>query len=85
MCSWMCSSANLASARLAERIGHEKVGVIPYHIRFPLGRRTQKLGNGKPSPPGSDEDDVWRDSFVYSMNWVQWNEARAKIQKEMDR
>lgn len=82
---WMCSSQNLASARLATKIGHEKVGVIPYHMRFPLGKKTGKVGNGRPPPPGSAEDDLWRDSFIYSMTWIKWGEARGKIQSEMDR
>ncbi|KAJ0114170.1 gnat family [Diaporthe amygdali] len=83
---WHCSTANAASARVAERMGFEKVGVIPYHMKFPLGRRYGKQGNGKPLPPGSHPDDVWRDTFYYSMSWDVWeSEAREKVEKVMSR
>lgn len=83
---WHCSTANTASARVAERMGFEKVGRIPYHMKFPLGKRSGKLGNGKPLPPGSHPDDVWRDSFYYSLSWDVWqSEAREKVEKAMSR
>lgn len=83
---WHCSTANAASARVAERMGFEKVGVIPYHMKFPLGKRHGKLGNGKPLPPGSHPDDVWRDTFYYSLSWDLWeDEAREKVEKAMSR
>lgn len=83
---WHCSTANAASAKVAERMGFEKVGRIPYHMKFPLGKRHGKLGNGKPLPPGSHPDDVWRDSFYYSLSWDVWeDEAREKVEKAMSR
>lgn len=83
---WHCSTANAASARVAERMGFEKVGRIPYHMKFPLGKRHGKLGNGKPLPPGSHPDDVWRDTFYYSLSWDLWeDEAREKVEKAMSR
>lgn len=83
---WTCSTANLASARVAERMGYEKVGVIPYHYRFPLGRRYGKEGNGKPPPPGGEPDDLWRDTIVYSLSWDVWEDgARKKAEKAMSR
>lgn len=83
---WHCSTANAASAKVAERMGFEKVGVIPYHMKFPLGKRHGKLGNGKPLPPGSHPDDVWRDTFYYSLSWDVWeDEARDKVEKAMSR
>lgn len=83
---WHCSTANAASARVAERMGFEMVGRIPYHMKFPLGKRHGKLGNGKPLPPGSHPDDVWRDSFYYSLSWDVWEqEAREKAEKAMSR
>lgn len=83
---WHCSTANAASAKVAERMGFEKVGTIPYHMKFPLGKRYGKLGNGRALPPGSHPDDVWRDSFYYSLSWDVWeDEAREKTEKAMSR
>lgn len=83
---WHCSAANLASARVAERMGYEKVGVIPYHFRFPKGKTAGKVGNGRALPPGSDPDDVWRDTMVFSLSWDVWErEAREKVLKAMSR
>ncbi|KKY33778.1 putative gnat family [Diaporthe ampelina] len=83
---WHCSTANTASARVAERMGFEKVGRIPYHMKFPLGKRYGKLGNGRPVPPGSHPDDVWRDSLYYSLSWDVWeSEAREKVEKAISR
>lgn len=83
---WTCSTANVASAKVAERMGHEKVGVIPYHFRFPLGSRYGKEGNGKPLPPGGDPDDLWRDTIIYSLSWDVWEDgAKEKVQKAMSR
>ncbi|KUI59285.1 hypothetical protein VP1G_06539 [Cytospora mali] len=83
---WTCSTANIASAKVAERMGHERVGVIPYHYKFPLGRRYGKQGNGKPVPPGGDPDDLWRDTIVYTLSWDVWEDgAREKVEQAMNR
>ncbi|KAF3769740.1 hypothetical protein M406DRAFT_354122 [Cryphonectria parasitica EP155] len=82
---WKTSTANIPSARLAEKIGYSKVGVIPYHYCFALGKRTEKVSNGKPLPPGSDPDDLWRDTVVYSMSWDQWETAKGKVEEMMAR
>ncbi|KAG8165754.1 hypothetical protein KVR01_004306 [Diaporthe batatas] len=83
---WYCSAANTASAKVADRMGFEKVGLIPYHMKFPLGKKYGKLGNGKPVPPGSHPDDVWRDSLYYSLSWDVWEaEARDKVEKAISR
>lgn len=83
---WNCSTANLASAKVAERIGYEKVGLIPFHYRFIEGKKTGKVGNGKPAPPGGHPDDVWRDTLVYSMSWDVWESgARDRVEKAMSR
>lgn len=83
---WKTSTKNLPSAGLADKIGFLKVGVVPYHYRFPLGRRKEKVGNGKPLPPGSDPDDLWRDTLLYSMSWDQWEAgSRAKMEVMMAR
>ncbi|PSR83197.1 acetyltransferase [Coniella lustricola] len=76
---WWTSSKNVASARLAEKIGFSKVGEIPYHMAFPLGRMNGKVGNGKPLPPRSDPDDVWRDSLLFSVSWDQWKAGSRKM------
>lgn len=83
--TWMCSAANEASANLAEKMGFTRVGLIPYHYRFALGKKTGKVGNGRALPPGSDPDDLWRDTILYSMSWEGWAEAREKVEKAMAR
>lgn len=82
---WMCSAANLASIKAAERMGFQEVGLIPYHHYFPLGKTTGKVGNGKPLPPGSNPDDLWRDTALYSLSWDLWAESRGKVEAAMNR
>lgn len=83
---WICNSANLGSVKVAERLGFEKVGIIPWHWRFINGKSEGKIGNGKPPPPGSDPEDVWRDTCIYSVSWDLWEEkSREKIEKAMSR
>lgn len=83
---WHCNSTNISSTKVAERMGYQKVGIIPYHMKFPLGKRAGKLGNGKALPPGSDPDDLWRDTVYYSLSWDVWEgEAREKVEKAMSR
>lgn len=83
---WICNAANLASMKVAEALGFEKVGLIPWHWRFINGKSQGKIGNGKPPPPGSDPDDVWRDTWMYSLAWDLWEkEAREKVEKAMAR
>lgn len=83
---WLTSTTNLASARLAERMGFEKVGMIPWHMRFVKGKVNGKIGNGKDLPPGSDPEDLWRDTLSFSLAWDRWeNAAREMTEKAMAR
>lgn len=82
---WVCHALNLASIKTAERLAFERVGVVPYHFCFPLGRRTGKVGNGGPLPPGSDPDDLWRDTALYSLSWDLWARSREKVEAVMRR
>lgn len=83
---WKCNATNIASRKVAERMGYQKVGMIPYQMKFPLGKKTGKIGNGNALPPGSDPDDLWRDTTLYSLSWDIWeNEARGKVVKAMGR
>lgn len=75
---YKCHAANIASTRIAERMGFAKVGVIPYHMKLPRGRQAGKVGNGKPLMPGDGPDDVWRDTVLYSLSWDLW-EAQARM------
>jgi RimJ/RimL family protein N-acetyltransferase len=83
---WSASTTNLASVRLATRMGFEKVGMTPWHMRFVKGRLNGKIGNGKDLPPGGDAEDLWRDTFSFSLAWDRWeNAARAMTEKAMAR
>jgi RimJ/RimL family protein N-acetyltransferase len=82
---WRTSTMNIASARLAEKMGFERVGVVPWHMRFVKGRLRAKTGNGKDLPPGSDPDDLWRDTIDYSISWERWeSSAREETQKQIE-
>lgn len=83
---WKASAANSASSRLAERMGFERVGFTPWHMRFVKGKEKGKIGNGKEPPPGSDPADLWRDTVDLSLGWDQWRSgARERTQKAMSR
>lgn len=82
---WRASTSNLASAKLAEKMGFTRVGILPWHIRYVKGKLNGKIGNGKALPPGSDPEDVWRDTVKYCLTWDQWEDGvREKVQKIMD-
>lgn len=74
---WQASTTNPASARLAEKMGFEKIGLTPWHIRFIGGKGKGKIGNGKEPPPGTDPNDLWRDTLSFTLAWDQW-ESGAK-------
>jgi RimJ/RimL family protein N-acetyltransferase len=83
---WSANSTNLASAKLAERMGFVQVGMIPWHMRFVKGKINGKCGNGKELPPGSDPEDLWRDTLSFSLGWDMWRDgARDKAEKAMAR
>lgn len=83
---WICNAVNLGSVKVAERMGFDKVGLIPWHWRIENGKSQGKIGNGKTLPPGSDPDDVWRDTLIYTMGWDLWGEkAREMVEKVMAR
>ncbi|KAJ5708505.1 Acyl-CoA N-acyltransferase [Penicillium malachiteum] len=82
---WKASTSNPASSHLAEKLGFKTVvGVTKWHMRFPKGATKGKVGNGRALPPGSDPDDIWRDTVELSMSWEDWqNGARDKTQTAM--
>lgn len=83
---WSASTMNLASSRLAQRMGFEKVGVIPWHMRFVKGKIHGKVGNGREVPPGGDPEDLWRDTLSLTLGWDRWeNGAREMVAKAMER
>ncbi|KXG47963.1 Acyl-CoA N-acyltransferase [Penicillium griseofulvum] len=83
---WMASTMNPASSRLAQRMGFEKVGIIPWHMRFVKGKINGKVGNGREPPPGSDPEDLWRDTVIHTLAWDQWeNGMRERAAQAMER
>lgn len=82
---WRASTSNLASSKLAEKMGFERVGVVPWHIRFVKGKLRGKIGNGKELPPDCDPDDVWRDTVNYCLAWDRWESGvRETVQSVID-
>lgn len=83
---WSASTMNLASSRLAQRMGFEKVGIIPWHMRFVKGKIYGKVGNGREAPPGGDPEDLWRDTLSLTLGWDRWeNGGREMAAKAMER
>ncbi|KAJ5290970.1 Acyl-CoA N-acyltransferase [Penicillium angulare] len=78
---WKASTDNPASSRLAEKVGFEKIGVTKWHMRFPKGAIKGKIGNGRGLPPGSDPEDVWRDSVELTLSWEDWQNGAAEKAK----
>jgi len=83
---WQTSTANKGSIKVAERMGFRLEGTLKYHRQFKDGKLNGKVGNGRPSPPGCSENDLWRDTLILSLCWDDWDEnAREKVQAAMDR
>ncbi|KAJ5129336.1 uncharacterized protein N7515_005375 [Penicillium bovifimosum] len=83
---WSANTLNLASARLAERMGFERIGVIPWHMRLVKGKTNGKVGNGRVLPAGGDPEDLWRDTLQLCLGWDQWEDGvREKVTKLMER
>ncbi|KAJ5772944.1 Acyl-CoA N-acyltransferase [Penicillium paradoxum] len=83
---WLTSTMNGASAALAERMGFERVGITPWHMRFVKGKINGKVGNGRAPPPGGDPEDLWRDSLSLSLSWDRWEDGtKERVEKEMAR
>ena len=74
---WQASTANPASAKLAVKMGFERVGLTPWHMRFVNGKENGKIGNGREPPPGTDPRDLWRDTLSFTLAWDKW-EAGGK-------
>lgn len=83
---WQASTMNGASIRVAERLGFQREAVLRWHFVFPQGAKNNKVGNGRPLPPGSREGDLGRDTVVLSMCWDDWEQgAREKAEEAMSR
>lgn len=83
---WRAHASNAGSIKVAERMGFASEGISRWDVFFPKGRLTGKVGNGKPLPPGSDPDDLWRDSITLSHCWDDWaSGGREKVEAAMSR
>jgi RimJ/RimL family protein N-acetyltransferase len=83
---WRAHSLNAGSIKVAERMGFAKEGITRWDVLFSKGRLNGKVGNGKPLPPGSDPDDLWRDSITLSHCWDDWaSGGREKVEAAMNR
>lgn len=83
---WDCGSENMASMRVAERMGFVREGVLRWQHVYRDGIARGKVGNGRGLPSGSLEGDLGRDTVVYGLCWDVWEEgARHLVQAIMDR
>ncbi|KAK5654218.1 hypothetical protein OQA88_7393 [Cercophora sp. LCS_1] len=71
---WHASSTNAASLQVQRKLGFGLIGVVRYERVFKDGKRKGKVGNGRPAPPGSGPDDLFRDLEMYAMYWDAWVE-----------
>lgn len=79
---YMASTMNPGSVRLAEKMGFERIGVTKWHMRFIKGAIMGKVGHGRGLPPGSDPEDLWRDTVELSLSWEDWlggGEEKARL------
>ncbi|KAJ5221512.1 Acyl-CoA N-acyltransferase [Penicillium citrinum] len=76
---WQASTANPASAKLATKMGFEKIGMTPWHMRFVNGKEKGKIGNGREPPPGTDPRDLWRDTFSFTLAWDNWEAGGKEV------
>jgi RimJ/RimL family protein N-acetyltransferase len=83
---WLTSTMNVASVRVAERLGFKQEAVLRWHMIFRRGAQTHKVGHGRPLPPGSEEGDLGRDTIVLSLCWDDWEQGgREKVEEAMAR
>jgi RimJ/RimL family protein N-acetyltransferase len=83
---WRAHAANAGSIKVAERMGFKLEGITRWDVFLPKGRLHGKVGNGKPLPPGSHPDDLWRDSVTLSHCWDDWRDGgREKVGAAMSR
>lgn len=72
---WTSSTMSAASCRTAEKLGFREFGLIKYQRIIKHGARRGKVGNGRPNPPGSGPDDLWRDLRMYGITWDEWTKS----------
>ncbi|KAK6511612.1 hypothetical protein TWF481_000527 [Arthrobotrys musiformis] len=89
---WMTSSVNHASIATAEKMGFTKEGVIRWDRVYPGGASTGKQSNGKPlvvdgKASHMNENDLGRDSVMFSMCWDDWilGGMKEHVKQRMDR
>ena len=69
---WHASTKNEASIALARKLGFGTIGIVRYERLLKAGKTRGKIGNGLPSPPGSDPDDLFRDLVMFALDWDAW-------------
>lgn len=76
---WRLDSLHPGSDRVAKRMGFRYEGTEMWFRLIKNGVARGKVGNGKPTPPGSEEGDIWQDKTTYSMCWDDWNLGGREI------
>ncbi|KAF2423389.1 acetyltransferase [Tothia fuscella] len=66
--------------------GFNYEGTLRWSRCAPGGRVIGKVGNGRTARKRDNDQDVWRDSFILSHCWYDWDSVgSAKVQAAMDR
>lgn len=83
---WQCNSMNQASRRTAARMGFRLEGILRWERLFPQGRVLEKVGNGRDLPPGTNANDLGRDTVMHGLCWDDWEQGvRDEVQAIMDK
>jgi len=92
---WQCNSANIASARVAERIGFRYEALLKWDRIMHGGWKTGKAGNNRTMPRGCGEpgkvepdkvEEMGRDTIMLSICWDDWEDGgREKVKNLIER
>lgn len=73
---WGASSVNQPSIRVAQKVGFNQVGIIPYQAVIKNGVARNKIGNGRRIGPRATAGDLWRDVLMFCITCDEWEEEK---------
>ena len=73
---WQTNSQNIASSRLAHKMGFKHEGILRWQRIFHQGKSRGKCGNGKDLPEiNSNGEDLGRDTIMMAICWDDWQQG----------